>query len=1147
MKKEVLIWIALAMLLVPTGLAQTAHEFQVENVPFLEMYLYSWGQGQETKINLDDYFSVRRAPGEKYVASAPTEIAIAIDQETGIATLTPNIDWTGTRRIVFIITAQEVTVEEALGKLKAYEEKEPTPLEKEEILRSLQEELSNSTNYEIVKKLIEKLENELGPEAKVTASKENKLIKLSVGESVDLDVGFEDKLVNNIRTEKPKIALVVTPVGTGGEEIQEDGTSLLLIVPVIFIILSMLLVGIFYAKDHYSTQIKRFFSKFEKKSEEIEIEKSNYLKIKRALKEIENVKDADAFFEIIKEFFKACVQQKYSGTYSGLSQEIMLDSLDNNLKGSIIKLSKEISDLKFSGREVDNKQIKKLASISKGLIEQVLSKKKRYLISKEKQVSFIVKLINLFQKKELKSIGREVKKATKEVEKERRLGVPSLEINKILRGFGFKTQFERIKDKIKDIKENKRKDEEVKKRKEAERRRVEKEKERLNELKKKEKERKKREIKNSFKHYLHNLGLYKTDKEILNIKRAKYLEKARKDREKELARHEKEAKKRRKEREKQEKKEEKKEERKKKFREFLHKIGLYKTSYDVKKEKIESTVEKAKKTREKHRKEEENKRKKEERKRKLRKFLHDKFGLYKTDKEITDLKREKALEKARKVRTKQIEEKEAREKEKERKKTLRNFLHDKLGFYRTPAEKEEIKRKKAIEELKKEKEKEGRKEELKIKEKEFGKKFRQEEEKLKEGLASLEEKSKEESKIVKRKLASFIHNKLKLFRSPEEKIKDLERERQKREENIRKLKTNFLKDQIQKLKGEDLHPDKKIEILEEELKKALRRGDTKLASRIDKQIDSLYQQLPREKKKKTKQGIFSKLKEKLKSTKYNPEYRDIKEKIIHPGKEKRIVKEREEHIKELAKQTKEFLERGDTKKAESFYSRTFDLLRGAEHKIKREVEEDIDSIMREKKKVSETTQEIEEDIRERFKRASAPPRIQISKIKSNTEKIEKIISEIKINLRNRNAEKAKRLYEKANQEFKKIPEDVPETTHQRLYSQLRPLKNEILQLSLPALLGELKRDLRDEKVEKARKTQEQIDEIYAHIGRDNKQVFESDSISSMIREANNLVNKNKEEAKEVYKKIMIEYDSLPELAKKKHYPKIRDLYLKIIR
>ena len=70
MKKGALVWIILGMILVSNTLAQTAQEIQIGDTPFLEMYLYSWGKGEETKINLDEYFSVKIKSIDYYVSSS---------------------------------------------------------------------------------------------------------------------------------------------------------------------------------------------------------------------------------------------------------------------------------------------------------------------------------------------------------------------------------------------------------------------------------------------------------------------------------------------------------------------------------------------------------------------------------------------------------------------------------------------------------------------------------------------------------------------------------------------------------------------------------------------------------------------------------------------------------------------------------------------------------------------------------------------------------------------------------------------------------------------------------------------------------------------------------------------------------------------
>ena len=113
MKKEALIWIICILLLITSISSQTLDYKLEKDAPILEMYLYSWGLGETTEINLADYFSIKRNPGEVYISSSSSEISISLNQKTGIAKLTPNVNWLGTKRIVFMITNENTSSTEA--------------------------------------------------------------------------------------------------------------------------------------------------------------------------------------------------------------------------------------------------------------------------------------------------------------------------------------------------------------------------------------------------------------------------------------------------------------------------------------------------------------------------------------------------------------------------------------------------------------------------------------------------------------------------------------------------------------------------------------------------------------------------------------------------------------------------------------------------------------------------------------------------------------------------------------------------------------------------------------------------------------------------------------------------------------------------
>lgn len=1165
MKKEALIWIICILLLITSISSQTLDYKLEKDAPILEMYLYSWGLGETTEINLDDYFSIKRNSGEVYISSSSSEISISLNQETGIAKLTPNTNWLGTKRIVFMITNENTSSTEAKKKLEEYVKKEITLSKNEDILKQIEnnEFKNNTLPFDTISKLLESLRKNLGPEAKVTAAKEEKLVKLDIGKNVKLDVGFEKKIINNLTTEKPKIVVNVNPLGEGTEEVVESGYSWIIILPIIFIILSLISILGFYIKDHFSAQINRFISKFKERNKQIDLEKANYIKIKHSLSEIEKIEKienvqiaSNQFFTIIKEFFKALIKPKFSEAYSGLDKTIMLDSIDEELKNNIITFSKEVYDIKFSGKEIDKKELKKLVSKSKSLIYLVLSKKKKYLIREEKKESWIIKLLEKLKegKKGIKEIEKKVTKSREEIEKKEKIGIIKI-LNKKL-GL-FKTKEEKIKEKIEGIKRKKLK-EKIEKEKELKIKEKEKE---LERLKLKERKEKRENIKRYFKRILHDkLRLYKTEEEKIELKRLESLKKARTVRERQLE----EIKKGEENRKKEKDKKQRTLERRKEIKKFLHnKFGLFKTEEEKAEIKRLESLEKARKTREKQLKEEKRKEEKREkaseRKRKIRKFLHNYLGLYKNKSEIEKLKKINAIEKAKETREKkekeklqkkeeiirQYEEEKKREEKKqkalEKKKEIRRFLHDKLGLFKTEVELIEEKRIRESEKIKKERERqlEGikRKEEEEKNAREREK--RKEERKIKE--EEIKKEFKEKEKKVKKSFKDFIHHKIGLFRTTEEKIEDLKIIRQKRIERLKELKRNFIAEEIENLKaGEELTPEQKVKILEEELRNSLNKGQIERAKKIDKELDRLYPKVQKKKEYKIKPNIFTKLRDKIKEVKFRPEFKEFKEKILHPVKEQKKERVKEEHIKELEKQTQKLLESGNIKKAESFYTRASELLKNTESKIKKIANKEAEEI-------GGTTKKIEEEIKEKFDKFTSPKeKPKQVPIKDNTHKIEKIISDIKTHV-GKDLYKAKELYTKASSEFKKIPEELPETTHQRLYNQLKPLKNEILRQSIPKLMKELKTNLSAGKLEKAKEIKEQIDDIYSYLAKQEGISYTSKLIP-LIEKANELIDKKKiNEAKELYKEITEKYDSLSQMEKQKYYKMVLDLYNRLIR
>jgi len=302
------------------------------------------------------------------------------------------------------------------------------------------------------------------------------------------------------------------------------------------------------------------------------------------------------------------------------------------------------------------------------------------------------------------------------------------------------------------------------------------------EIKREQRAEKKRRAIHKFLH--DHFGIFKTKKEIEEIKKERELKKRKKERLKEELRKE---------------------------IEIRKKIVLN--------ERIKLIEEKR---REKERRIVKRKRRREEAKRVRRQFLHDHFGLYKTKAELEEIKRVKNLEIARmareiernrreKERLKEELRKEAKRriaeikrKRNEARRSRGRFLHDHFGLYKTKKEIEEIKRLRDLEiarrsrerELKKRK-KERLKEELR-KEIEIRKKIV-----LNERIKLIEEKRREkERRIAKRRRKreearrvrrQFLHDHFGLYKTKKEieeikRLRDLEIARRSRERELKKRK-----------------------------------------------------------------------------------------------------------------------------------------------------------------------------------------------------------------------------------------------------------------------------------------------------------------------------------------------------------------------
>src|SRR3989344_6621598 len=105
MKNKLLI-ILVAILLISNSFAQdeiiSTSEIQSQfSDPSIKLSFHSWGEGEVTEIQLDEYFAGERQGDDRYLFVAPPEIEVIIDQETGIASLKAGGKWLGTLDIIF--------------------------------------------------------------------------------------------------------------------------------------------------------------------------------------------------------------------------------------------------------------------------------------------------------------------------------------------------------------------------------------------------------------------------------------------------------------------------------------------------------------------------------------------------------------------------------------------------------------------------------------------------------------------------------------------------------------------------------------------------------------------------------------------------------------------------------------------------------------------------------------------------------------------------------------------------------------------------------------------------------------------------------------------------------------------------------------
>ena len=449
--------------------------------------------------------------------------------------------------------------------------------------------------------------------------------------------------------------------------------------------------------------------------------------------------------------------------------------------------------------------------------------------------------------------------------------------------------------------------------------------------KEKEKRLAKRRKKQAILNFLHFLRLYKTQEEKhqeeLILKKEERLEKQRKER--------------------------KREARKQAVLNFLHALKFYRTQEEVEREKER----RLRKLRKEHEEKEE-------------KFHEKELSIKRKQLKEQEQRLEKLKEKQEKKHLKALEKEKRKVEFLKKKKELRKYLHDKFGLFKTEEEKHREKEKKYQEKLRKQKLKEKQKE-LKLQaEKKGGELARKnrkdqiekinsflrnklkkyfglyrtktelevQKQKIKGEIAKKQEKKKqkEQKKLERRrKIRKFLHDKLGFFKTSEEIEAARAARKEHRIELEHKLEDTVLKALASRLERKKLTPEQEIKILMQMEQEALRKGDIESSRDIQKKINKIYKEV---KKSKHRLFLLNKFRNKLESIRdylfsseknknLRPSFiRDLSSKIRNSLAPK-IERAKIEQIAYLVEKSEIELRRNKKQEAREFYQRAVHLYR----------------------------------------------------------------------------------------------------------------------------------------------------------------------------------------------------------------------------
>ena len=1131
--------ILVILLILPGIMAQTlptTHRVASEiSDQTIVLSFHSWGEGQTITLDLDNYLPSFRPSSKRIIFTAPPEVEIEVDQTTGKTTLRAQVDWIGTREIIFSL-ADIHEVPARKQQIINYE----SELIKQRIPDRVQSQLNEFQDmvmFNYLDKILEDLEKESSfiEVPPIDVIRDNSSFKIDVGETIDLRISILTENEEGIKTLKPQLGVNIISESepTEAEIVEEDGTSILILIPLVFIILALLISLFVYFKNNRN-KVRTVYHKLIPEKSKLETTKiqKDIDNLKSQLRETKSIESslgkvpiedsAIKFYTTIKEFFNTLTHPNYEFTFSELKKEIIQEDLDLIVKKQLISLSLEISEIRFSGQTITSSKLKEFLKKSIRLIEKSiinetrLKKKEKIKFESERPIISLFHKLKLFSKKGKQEKPEKVKSFSLKEYLHDSLGL-------------FKTPKEKYQLKLKKQKEKEAKEREKLKaieRKESEKERKirldknreKREKLELQRLKAKEearlrrkkfeekkrkleeKLRKKQEKRRKIRKFFHDtFGLYKTRGELARIEREEY-EEARDKRLRKLARKHRflhslhlykypaeirqeqraEAEKIRIERLREtlkkkadrKRKTEKTRARRERIREILHAFHLYKYTEEIRTEREKSRRDKISKAREKQ---ESAKNRKELR----RRILHT-LGLYKYPVEVARKRAEERSENISKAKLKEYSIKRREEKLKAIGKSIHNFFHS-LGFYKTPSEIKEERREKGTEKASK-----TRKEHLR------------------------DEIRKEQRRNLKRKIRRFFSTKLGLFKT----------ESELKEEKRLKIILRAKEEQLKRLKNIGKEEKRKEE------KRKLRKFYEKLKNLERKTGQTTHKILH-------KLGFFKTKSEHEKSTRLRKEevkeFKSFTHKILHSLgffktslEQSRAKTRRREEIREVKSFTHKILHSLGFFKTKLEHEKSIRLRKEEVKEFKSFTHKILHSLGFFKTSLEQS-------------RAKTRRREEIREVKSFTHKILHSLGFFKTKLEH---EKSIRLRKEHIKELKIKEAEFKSGIRKHLINKIKAWieKRKLTpEVEINILMNEEREAVKKKNLKKAEEIEEKIRKLYKHIKHEKPHL--------LTRELHSIYNKTIDEVDSL-RKIHIEIPPLEKLEESSLFVKIKSLFVK---